>query len=80
MKTHRMNLQSKYFDFIKDGTKRIELRLYDKKRQQIEIGDIIEFPKSETEKLNAKVTDPSELRRRDLNKCSFAYFQYIIAS
>ena len=31
MKVHEMNLQPKYFDFIKDGTKRIELRLYDKK-------------------------------------------------
>ncbi len=27
-----MNLQPKYFDFIKDGTKRIELRLFDEKR------------------------------------------------
>ena len=30
-----MNLQPKYFDFIKGGTKRIELRLYDEKRQSI---------------------------------------------
>ena len=43
IKTHEMNLQPKYFDFIKDGTKRIELRLYDEKRQQIKIGDLIEF-------------------------------------
>ena len=35
MKVHAMNLQPKYFDFIKDGTKRIELRLYDEKRQSI---------------------------------------------
>ena len=55
MKTHEMNLQPKYFDFIKNGTKRIELRLYDEKRQQIKIGDLIEFSKSETEKFNAKV-------------------------
>ena len=50
-----MNLQSKYFDFIKDGTKRIELRLYDEKRQSIQIGDIIEFAKSEDEKFKAEV-------------------------
>jgi hypothetical protein len=50
-----MNLQSKYFDFIKDGTKRIELRLYDEKRQSIQIGDIIEFTKSEDEKFKAEV-------------------------
>ena len=55
MKTHEMNLQPKYFDFIKDGTKRIELRLFDEKRQQIQLGDIIEFTKSEDEKFKAEV-------------------------
>lgn len=55
MTTHQMNLQSKYFDFIKNGTKRIELRLYDEKRQQIKLGDSIEFLKSENEKFKAKV-------------------------
>jgi len=50
-----MNLQPKYYDFIKDGTKRIELRLYDEKRQSIQIGDIIEFAKSDNEKFKAEV-------------------------
>ena len=50
-----MNLQPKYFDFIKNGTKRIELRLYDEKRQQIKLGDGIEFSKSENEKFKTKV-------------------------
>ena len=50
-----MNLQPKYFDFIKGGTKRIELRLYDEKRQSIQLGDIIEFAKSEDEKFKAEV-------------------------
>ena len=50
-----MNLQPKYFDFIKDGTKRIELRLYDEKRRSIQLGDIIEFAKSEEEKFKAEV-------------------------
>lgn len=50
-----MNLQPKYFDFMKDGTKRIELRLYDEKRSQIELGDVIEFSKSENDKLKAEV-------------------------
>ena len=50
-----MNLQPKYYDFIKDGTKRIELRLYDEKRQSIQIGDIIEFAKSDDEKFKAEV-------------------------
>ena len=55
MKTHEMNLQSKYFDFIKEGTKRIELRLYDEKRSQIQLGDVIEFSNSEGDKLKTKV-------------------------
>ena len=55
MKTHKMSLQSKYSDFIKNGTKRIELRLYDGKRSQIKLGDIIEFSKSENDKLKAEV-------------------------
>ena len=55
MTTHGMNLQPKYFDFMKDGTKRIELRLYDEKRSQIELGDIIEFSKPENDKLKAEV-------------------------
>ena len=55
MKTHEMNLQPKYFDFMKDGTKRIELRLYDEKQSQIELGDLIEFSKSENDKLKAEV-------------------------
>lgn len=50
-----MNLQPKYYDFIKDGTKRIELRLFDEKRQKIQLGDTIEFFKSDDDKFQAKV-------------------------
>ena len=50
-----MNLQPKYFDFIKNGTKRIELRLFDEKRKQIKLGDTIEFTNSENEKFKAEV-------------------------
>lgn len=50
-----MNLQPKYYDFIKDGTKRIELRLFDEKRQKIQFGDTIEFFKSDDDKFQAKV-------------------------
>ena len=40
-----MKLQSKYYNYIKSGTKRIELRLYDEKRKNINIGGIITFYK-----------------------------------
>ncbi len=42
---HILKLQPKYFDYINNGTKRIELRLYDEKRQKIDIGDTIIFKK-----------------------------------
>ena len=40
---HEMKLQPKYYDYILNGTKRIEIRLFDEKRQQIKIGDTIKF-------------------------------------
>ena len=54
---HKMKLQPKYFDFIQNGTKRIEIRLNDEKRKQINIGDTIKFLKEPelTKNINAKV-------------------------
>lgn len=40
---HILKLKPKYFNYINNGTKRIELRLYDEKRQAINIGDTIIF-------------------------------------
>ena len=40
-----MKLNEKYFEYIKRGTKRIELRLNDEKRKLIKIGDKIRFLK-----------------------------------
>ncbi len=42
---HEMKLQPKYFNYILNGTKRIELRLNDEKRQTIKVGDTIKFLK-----------------------------------
>ena len=54
---HEMKLQPEYYDFILNGTKRIEIRLFDEKRQQINIGDTIKFLKEPelNEFFNAKV-------------------------
>ena len=54
---HEMKLQPEYYNFILNGTKRIEIRLFDEKRQQIKIGDTIKFLKEPelNESLNAKV-------------------------
>lgn len=43
--THEMKLQESPFERIKNGTKTIEFRLFDEKRQKIKIGDKIEFSK-----------------------------------
>ena len=42
---YEFKLQPKYYNFILKGTKRIELRLYDEKRQNIKLGDTIKFLK-----------------------------------
>ena len=54
---HHMKLQPKYFEYIQNGTKRIELRLNDEKRSLIQLGDEIEFLKepSLTETMKVKV-------------------------
>ncbi len=54
---HILKLQPKYFDYINKGTKRIELRLFDEKRQLINIGDTITFQKEPELKaeMNVKV-------------------------
>lgn len=40
---HKMNLHNEPFNLIKNGTKTIEIRLNDPKRQLLKIGDLIEF-------------------------------------
>lgn len=55
---HKIKLQPQYYNYILNGTKRIEIRLYDEKRQQIKIGDTIIFLKEPdlNESFKAKVT------------------------
>lgn len=42
---HKMKLNESPFEEIKNGTKIVEFRLFDEKRQQIKVGDKIEFSK-----------------------------------
>jgi len=44
--THYMKLHERPYQMIASGEKTIELRLYDEKRQKIQVGDVIEFAKS----------------------------------
>lgn len=55
---HKMRLHNGPFEKIKNKTKTVELRLYDEKRNLINIGDTIEFENRVTlEKINVKVID-----------------------
>lgn len=42
---HQMKLNEDPFEKIKNGSKTIEFRLFDEKRQRIKVGDQIEFSK-----------------------------------
>lgn len=57
MQTHQLQLATEPFELIKNGTKTIECRLYDEKRQLIELGDELIFTNRENpeETLSATV-------------------------
>lgn len=78
---HKMNVRQPYFNMMKAGTKLIELRLYDEKRQKIKIGDKIEFScledvedKIEVEVIGVhRATDFKELCSKiDIKKAGFS--------
>lgn len=58
MSHHEMKLQPDPFHKIVDGSKRIELRLYDEKRKDIELGDTVTFllEPDKVERVETKVT------------------------
>lgn len=55
---HTLNLHPGPFDMIRSGRKTIELRLYDEKRQKIQVGDTLVFTHSDdaAQTLTATVT------------------------
>ena len=76
---HEMRLHDSPFKLIQSGTKTIELRLYDEKRQQIQVGDEIVFTNRVTdEKQRTKVIALHIYRSfadlyRDYDKFSLGY-------
>ena len=55
-KEFEMRLAAKPFEMIKNGSKTIELRLYDEKRQKISTNDIIVFTNTSTkERIKTRV-------------------------
>lgn len=59
MSVHEMRLHPRPFDRVKNGEKVIEMRLNDEKRQQVKVGDRIEFLKRPdfVEKVVVEVTE-----------------------
>ncbi|MBO8173108.1 MAG: DUF3850 domain-containing protein [Bacillaceae bacterium] len=54
-----MGLYGEYFKAIREGKKRVEVRLNDEKRRKIKVGDIIEFVKvpEQDDKLQVQVVE-----------------------
>ena len=48
-RVHKMNLNDAPFKLIKAGSKTVEMRLYDEKRQLLKTGDVIIFTNNMTE-------------------------------
>ncbi len=62
-----MKIQELFFNYIKLGTKRIELRLYDEKRKQIKIGDELTFINEKEPTQQIKVIVTGLLQYQDFN-------------
>lgn len=84
--THKMNLNEEPFERIKDGSKTIELRLYDKKRRKIKAGDTIYF-KSKRDRLSVIVKDVHIFKNFEelyaalpLDKCGYSAEKVATAS
>lgn len=56
MKSHKLRLLPEYFEYIKNGTKRLEIRLNDEKRKNINIKDTIIFEKLDETKEHLTTT------------------------
>ncbi len=85
-KTMNMKLNEVPFEKIKNGSKTIELRLYDEKRRKIKVGDTICFS-SKTDKLTATVKVLHIFKNFEelyvalpLDKCGYSVDEIAIAS
>lgn len=77
--THELRLDSTYFDYIKSGTKRVEIRLNDEKRKKINIGDFIIFYRLPEEKDSIKVVVTNLTRFKSFDSLLEYYEKKILA-
>lgn len=87
MNTFELRLNKRPFESIKKGTKTIEMRLLDEKRQQYQVGDVLIFKKrpEEIETLIAKIINLHKVSSfKDLydkfNKINLGYEENEIAN
>jgi ASC-1-like (ASCH) protein len=77
---HSMTLVKSAYDKIVSGTKTIEIRLFDEKRQKLHIGDTLVFTQSSDTKNTVKVEVIALLRYKSfqdlVNDFSMEYFGY----
>ena len=80
MNSFELRLNEKYFNLIKAGTKTIEMRLFDEKRKQYQIGDVLIFKKrpEEVETINAKIINLHKAKNfadlyKNFNKIQLGY-------
>ena len=64
---HSMSLAAEPFEMLKNGSKRLELRLFDEKRRAVSFGDVITFSKlpDRSESVRVKVTGLLKARTFD---------------
>ena len=87
--THEMKLNPRPFSLMAEGKKTIELRLYDEKRQKIQIGDTLAFSNTEAPEQSIVTTVVALHRFPDfealyrelpLEKCGYATEEIATAS
>lgn len=73
MTTHHLNLAAKPFASIADGNKTIESRLFDEKRQAIQIGDHIIFTNRENSRETIEVSVANLFRHQTFHELFTAH-------
>lgn len=68
---HRMTVKQPYFSMLENGTKTVELRLYDEKREKIRPSDVIEFTCADDESKRFAVFVRGLYRAADFNSLLF---------
>ena len=71
-KCFQMKLKSPYFEEMKEGRKRVEMRLFDEKRRALLVGDVILFEHDQDPKRGLAV--------RVTALCRYACFEDLISS